>query len=72
MYGVKLKDKNRQSEIKNRTKVTNILYLIDHKKWGWTGQMLQIRISGANRTLYGTQETVQVDMVILYENGKMK
>ncbi|CAH2103651.1 unnamed protein product [Euphydryas editha] len=41
MLGFKLKDKIRNSAIRSRSKVVDILKRIDHLKWGWTGHMLR-------------------------------
>ncbi|CAH2097703.1 unnamed protein product [Euphydryas editha] len=41
MLGLKLKDKVRSTDIRRKTKLTDILSRIDQLKWRWTGHMLR-------------------------------
>lgn len=43
MLHIKLKDKITTTEIRNKTKVTDILTRIDQLKWRWTGHMLRCK-----------------------------
>lgn len=43
MLGTRLSDKIRNSEIRRKTKVTDIVTRIEHLKWGWTGHMLRCK-----------------------------
>lgn len=43
MLGLKLKDKVRSTDIRHKTKLTDILVRIDQLKWRWTGHMLRCK-----------------------------
>ncbi|CAH2095489.1 unnamed protein product [Euphydryas editha] len=45
MLGTRLSDKIRNSEIRRKTKVADIITRIEHLKWGWTGYMLRCKIN---------------------------
>ncbi|KAI8422947.1 hypothetical protein MSG28_014050 [Choristoneura fumiferana] len=41
MLGIRLSDKIRNTDIRRKTKVIDIIARINHLKWGWTGHMLR-------------------------------
>lgn len=43
MLGLKLKDRVRSTDIRHKTKLTDILSRIDQLKWRWTGHMLRCK-----------------------------
>lgn len=45
MLGARLSDKIRNSEMRKKTKITDIITRIEHLKWGWTGHMLRCKMN---------------------------
>ncbi|CAF4908416.1 unnamed protein product [Pieris macdunnoughi] len=49
MLGIKRKDKIRNTDIRRRTKLTDILIRIDQQKWRWTGHLMRSSSSSKNK-----------------------